>query len=166
LDAWWTSDFRLPSVLFSTIRLTIFRLTANSYSLVVGNFFLRYYLDLIVSFQKNIIIAESCKYSRMGLLSFLGLGNKITEAIQRGAVIIDVRPAYAFDQHGRVPGSINIPVDRIPINVERIRSLNKPVVICCEYGSDCANAVRILKASGIKEVYHGGSWQTVFRKVK
>ena len=102
----------------------------------------------------------------MGLLSFLGLGNKITEAINRGAVIIDVRPAYAFDQHGRVPGSINIPVDRIPINIERIKNMKRPVVICCAYGSDCVNAVRILKENGVKDVFNGGSWESVYRKVR
>lgn len=102
----------------------------------------------------------------MGLLSFLGLNNKISDVIQHGAVIIDVRPAYAFDQYGRVPGSINIPLDRIPINVERIRAMKRPIVICCEYGSDCANAVRMLKASGVKDVYHGGTWRSVLRKVQ
>jgi rhodanese-related sulfurtransferase len=103
----------------------------------------------------------------MGLFSFLGLGNsKITEAIHRGAVIIDVRPAYAFDQHGRIPGSVNIPVDRIAINVERIRSMNKPIVLCCAYGSDCASAARMLKEKGVKEVYNGGSWQSLWKKLK
>lgn len=91
--------------------------------------------------------------------------NKIKKALRDGAVIIDVRPAYAFDQHGRVPRSINIPVDRIPINVERIRDMKKPVIICCAYGSDCGRAVRLLKASGINEVYNGGSWQSLIKKV-
>ena len=102
----------------------------------------------------------------MGLLSFLGFGNKITEAIDHGAIIIDVRPAYAFDQHGRVPGSVNIPVDRIPINIERIRSMKKPIVICCAFGNDCTNAVRLLKENGIKDVYNGRSWESVLRKVR
>src|SRR5258705_1114754 len=102
----------------------------------------------------------------MGLLSFFGFGNKITEAIHNGAIIIDVRPAYAFDQHGRVPGSTNIPLDRIVINLERIKDMKRPVVICCEYGNDCANAVRMLKEGGIKEVYNGGSWKSVFTKMR
>src|SRR5689334_3056620 len=101
----------------------------------------------------------------MGIFSFLGLGNKITDAVHRGAVIIDVRPAYAFDQHGRIPGSINIPVDRIPINIERIKAMKKPVVICCQYGNDCITAVRILKENGIREVYNGGNWESVYRKL-
>ena len=102
----------------------------------------------------------------MGLLSFFGFGNKITEAIHNGAIIIDVRPAYAFDQHGRVPGSINIPLDRIAINIERIRAMKRPIVLCCAYGSDCENASRILKDNGVKEVYNGGSWQSVLRKLR
>jgi phage shock protein E len=102
----------------------------------------------------------------MGFLSFLGFGDNIADAIRHGAIIIDVRPAYAFDQHGRVPGSINIPADRIAINIERIKTMNKPIVICCAYGTDCANAVRMLKANGIKEVYNGGTWESVLRKVR
>ena len=102
----------------------------------------------------------------MGLFSFLGFSDKIGQALRQGAMIVDVRPAYAFDQRGRVPGSINIPLDRIPINISRIKAIKRPIIVCCEYGTDCANAVRLLKASGIKEVYHGGSWQSVLRKVQ
>ena len=102
----------------------------------------------------------------MGLLSFLGLGDKIVNAINRGAVIIDVRPAFAFDQRGRVPGSINIPVDRIAINVDRIKAMKRPIIICCEYGNDCHSAAKILRESGVKEVYNGGSWESVYRKVR
>jgi phage shock protein E len=103
----------------------------------------------------------------MGLFSFLGLGSdSITNAINRGAVIIDVRPAYAFDQDGKVPGSVNIPLDRIDINVERIRTMNKPIVLCCGYANDCINAARILREKGVKEVHNGGSWRSVLKKVK
>ena len=103
----------------------------------------------------------------MGLFSFLGLGkNTIINAIQRGGVIIDVRPAYAFDQHGRVPGSVNIPLDRIPINIERIRSMKRPVILCCAFGEHCDKAAGLLKENGIKEVYNAGSWQALFKVVK
>jgi len=102
----------------------------------------------------------------MGLFSFLGLGNdKIIQAIHQGAVIIDVRPAYAFDQYGRIPGSINIPVDRIIINIERIRSMKRPIVLCCTYGDDCNKAAKMLKEKGIKDVYNGGNWESILRKL-
>ncbi|MBC7949677.1 MAG: rhodanese-like domain-containing protein [Chitinophagaceae bacterium] len=90
--------------------------------------------------------------------------NKIKDAIRKGAIIIDVRPAHAFDQHGRVPGSINIPLDRISINIERIKNMNQVIVLCCEYGDHCTNAARILKENGIKNVLNGGSWRSVYRK--
>jgi phage shock protein E len=102
----------------------------------------------------------------MGLFSFLGLGkNKIVEAIHQGAVIIDVRPAYAFDQNGRIPGSINIPVDRIIINIDRIKSMKRPVVLCCAYGADCDKAASMLREKGIRNVYNGGSWESLMRKL-
>ena len=102
----------------------------------------------------------------MSILSILGLGNnKIKEALRKGAAIIDVRTAQEFDQ-GKVPGSINIPVDRIPINTERIRSMHKPIVLCCASGARSEKAATILKANGIKEVYNGGSWVRVLRLIK
>jgi rhodanese-related sulfurtransferase len=102
----------------------------------------------------------------MGFFSFLGIEDKITKAINRGAIVIDVRPAYAFDQHGRVPGSINIPLDRIPINLERLKDFKRPIVICCAFGQDCYKAASILRQNGITNVYNGGNWQSVFKKVK
>jgi rhodanese-related sulfurtransferase len=93
-------------------------------------------------------------------------GDRIKKALNEGAVIVDVRPAYAFDQHGRIPGSINIPLDRIIINIGRLKSIKKPIIICCAYGNDCVQAARILKENGIAEVYNGGNWESLIRKVR
>jgi phage shock protein E len=102
----------------------------------------------------------------MGLLSILGLGrNKIKDALRKGAVVIDVRTAHEFDE-GKVPGSINIPVDRIPVNIERIRHMNKPVVLCCASGERSEKAAVILRAKGIKEVYNGGSWLRIVKMMR
>ena len=88
--------------------------------------------------------------------------NNVKEAIRKGAVIIDVRTPNEFD-NGKVPGSINIPVDRMSINLERIRSMKKPVVVVCESGARSSQAKGILKSAGINEVYNGGSWESVLR---
>lgn len=102
----------------------------------------------------------------MGLLSFLGIGNSgIKNALQKGAVIIDVRTPNEFDQ-GSVPGSINIPVDRIVINAIRIREMKRPVIFCCASGARSGQAVNIMKAKGLKEVYNGGSWLNVLKVIK
>lgn len=91
-----------------------------------------------------------------------GSGNgRIRQALQEGAVIIDVRTAYEFDQ-GHIPRSLNIPVDRIKLNIGRIRDLKRPVIICCSSGVHCRDAAAILEQAGIR-VYNGGSWQSLWR---
>ncbi len=102
----------------------------------------------------------------MGLFSFLGFGsNKIKYALRRGTIEIDVRTPREFDQ-GKVPASINIPVDRIAANAERIKNMNRPVVFCCASGSRSSTAVTIMKQKGMKEVYNGGSWYDVIKILK
>lgn len=102
----------------------------------------------------------------MGILSFFGLGSgKIKEALRKGAIIIDVRTAHEFDQ-GRVPDSINIPIDRISANAERIKAMKRPVVLCCSSGSRSSAALQLLKVKGLKEIYNGGSWENIIRILK
>lgn len=98
------------------------------------------------------------------MFDFLFGKNKIKEALQKGAVIVDVRTPHEYD-NGRVPGSINIPVDRISASVERIRSMKKPVIVCCESGARSNTAKNILKSAGVQEVHNGGSWESVLRLI-
>lgn len=101
----------------------------------------------------------------MGLLSWLGFGNNgLKKALASDAVIIDVRTPHEFDQ-GKIPGSINIPVDRIAGQADRIRQMNKPVILCCASGMRSGIAKGQLKRAGIKDVYNGGSWQSLLRKM-
>ena len=102
------------------------------------------------------------------LSNLLGLadGNTVVrQALQAGAVIIDLRTAYEFDQ-GHVPRALNIPIDRLKINIDRIQSLKKPVILCCSAGSHCREAAEILRAAGINRVYNGGDWQSLWRLIK
>ena len=102
----------------------------------------------------------------MSLLSFFGFGGgKIKDALRRGAIIIDVRTPQEFDG-GKVPESINIPVDRIAVNADRIKAMNRPVVFCCASGMRSGQAVRALKAKGMKDIYNGGSWKNVYDIIK
>jgi rhodanese-related sulfurtransferase len=80
--------------------------------------------------------------------------------LYRGAIIIDVRTANEFDL-GHASEAINIPVDRIPINTQRIKEMKRPVVLCCKSGARSNQALQLLKAKGVKEVYNGGSWENV-----
>lgn len=97
----------------------------------------------------------------MGILSFLGFGRSgIKEALKKGAVIIDVRTANEFD-NGKIPGSINIPVDRLSVNIQRLRQMNRPIIFCCSSGARSSKAAGIARQNGITDVYNGGNWMKV-----
>ena len=98
------------------------------------------------------------------LSDIFGGGGGIRQAMREGAVVIDLRTAYEYDQ-GHVPRSLNIPIDRIRANIDRIRGLNKPVILCCSSGSHCWEAAGILRDAGITRVINGGNWQSVLRKM-
>jgi rhodanese-related sulfurtransferase len=76
-----------------------------------------------------------------------------------------VRTAHEFDA-GKIKGSINIPVDRLDINLERIRGFRKPVIVVCDNGARSQQAISILKRNSIKDVHYGGSWTRVLRMIK
>ena len=102
----------------------------------------------------------------MSLLSIFGFGkNKIKEALRNGAAVIDVRTPREFDE-GHIPQSINIPVDRINSSAQRIKGMNKPIIFCCASGMRSNTAVSVMKQNGLKEVYNGGSWQSVLKLIK
>ena len=94
---------------------------------------------------------------------FFGSGkNKIKEALRNGAIIVDVRTVFEYDQ-GRLRGSINIPLNLLPVNIGRIRNMNKPIIICSGYDADSSKAVRFIKQNGISDVYNGGNWEKLLR---
>lgn len=101
----------------------------------------------------------------MSLLSFFGFGPNIKDLLRKGAVIIDVRNVNEYD-NGRVRGSLNIPIDRLPSSIQRIKGLGKPIITCSSGDSRSGDAVRILKRNGITEVYNGGSWEKLWNILK
>jgi phage shock protein E len=96
----------------------------------------------------------------MGILSKL-FGPKVNfdELIKEGAQIIDVRTKGEF-QSGHVKGAINIPLDQLRSNLNKIDK-NKNVITCCASGMRSASAKSILKASGLTKVHNGGSWTSL-----
>ena len=102
----------------------------------------------------------------MGLFSLLGLGNgSIKKAIRKGAIIIDVRTAAEYDR-GHIPDAFHIPVDRIAISIPRIKAAKIPVIVCCNSGDRSSEALQLLKAKGVKEVYNGGNWEKLLRLIR
>ena len=73
--------------------------------------------------------------------------------------IVDVRTDHEF-AGGRVEDSINIPLNEIPNNIDKLKGM-QPIVMCCAAGIRSGNAVNYLKQIGLEDVYNGGSWQQV-----
>lgn len=86
----------------------------------------------------------------------------IEQALEKGAVIVDVRTPGEF-REGHVRGSKNIPVNEIRLKIDMIRKWNKPVITVCRSGSRSAMAKSVLTRAGI-EVYNGGAWQNLNRQ--
>lgn len=95
-----------------------------------------------------------------------GLGPKTDypQLVNEGAVILDVRSKAEF-QSGHINGSINIPVDTLRNNIHKLKNKNQTVITCCASGMRSAAAKNILMANGFKNVYNGGSWSSLMRKI-
>ena len=73
--------------------------------------------------------------------------------------IVDVRTTEEFS-NSRVEGSVNIPLNLVPENIETLKKM-QPLVLCCAAGVRSGQAMEFLKFNGLNQVYNGGSWQDV-----
>ena len=71
-------------------------------------------------------------------------------------LLVDVREPFEFNM-GHAKGSLNIPLGQIPHKVEYFKEQNKPIIFYCRSGNRCGQAVAYLKASGVTDIYNGGS---------
>jgi phage shock protein E len=83
--------------------------------------------------------------------------------MEKGAIIIDVRSPGEF-RSGNIPGSKNYPLDSLGEKIKELKSLNKPVITVCQSGMRSASAKGKLQQAGI-EVYNGGPWTSLLRKL-
>jgi len=101
----------------------------------------------------------------MGFLSIFG-NRKIKQALRQGATIIDTRVASEFDQ-GKIRTSINIPLDRIDINLQRIRHMRRPIIVCAASELEAEQGLSMLRAHGIKDkIYNGGNWAKLLKIIR
>lgn len=100
----------------------------------------------------------------MGLFDlFVNKGAKLEDFMERNAVIIDVRTPQEYSG-GHVAGSMNIPLDRVSNEMEKIRKMEKPVITCCASGMRSASAANQMMRYGI-EAINGGPWTKVNSKM-
>ena len=82
------------------------------------------------------------------------------QQIINDATIVDVREPWEFAE-GHVEGAINIPLMNIFTNVEQFQSMERPIVLCCASGGRSGQALALLQAKGIQDIYNGGGWREV-----
>jgi rhodanese-related sulfurtransferase len=98
----------------------------------------------------------------MGLLNLFkrkDMSAEIKEYLEKGAVVLDVRTKSEWDE-GHTTGAEHIVLTTIPLEVEKIKSWNKPVIAVCRSGARSGQATQFLKNNGV-DVINGGPWQNV-----
>jgi rhodanese-related sulfurtransferase len=80
--------------------------------------------------------------------------------IHPNATIIDVRSEGEF-AGGHVHGAVNIPLQTVPDEVEAIKAMQRPIVLCCASGNRSGQALMFLQAQGLEDLYNGGGWAQV-----
>ncbi len=100
------------------------------------------------------------------LKTLLGFGPSVNyaELMKKGAIIVDVRSKSEY-AGGHVKGSINIPLDSLSNNLNKLKDKSKPVITCCASGMRSASAKGILKSNGYTEVHNGGGWMSLRNKL-
>lgn len=80
-----------------------------------------------------------------------------------GAVIVDVRSEAEFAS-GNIPGSINIPLDKISGKANELKKKGVPVITVCRSGARSGMAKSQLAQAGL-EVYNGGPWDSLIKQL-
>lgn len=86
------------------------------------------------------------------------------DLVEQGAIILDVRTKGEFSG-GHIKGALNIPLDQLNANLGKLKSKNTVIITCCASGMRSASAKGILSSKGYTNVYNGGSWMSLNRKL-
>ncbi|MFL1013135.1 rhodanese-like domain-containing protein [Flavisericum labens] len=101
----------------------------------------------------------------MGFLDFI-LGSKkrqVQRYLDKGALILDVRSKKEWDA-GHIEGAMHVPLDNLTEKVDKIKRLNKPVIVCCQSGVRSAKAAKFLNLNNI-DATNGGGWISLKSKL-
>ncbi len=79
------------------------------------------------------------------------------ELLKQGAIIVDVRTRGEFAD-GHIKDSLNIPLDKLGDQLNKLANKEKPIITCCASGIRSSQALRFLKQKGYTLVVNGGSW--------
>lgn len=95
-----------------------------------------------------------------------GMGPSVNyaELVQQGAIILDVRTKEEYSR-GHIQGSINISVDALGNNLNKLKDKNKAIITCCASGMRSGSAKNLLQSKGYTQVYNGGGWASLKSKI-
>lgn len=82
------------------------------------------------------------------------------ELVKQGAIIVDVRSKEEFES-GHISGAINMPLETLSSDSEKIEDKNSCVITCCMSGGRSSVAKNILHSIGYTNVYNGGGWRSL-----
>lgn len=101
------------------------------------------------------------------LKQLFGFGPAVDYAalVKQGAIILDVRSKGEY-AGGHIKGSINISVDQLSNNLNKLKDKSKPIITCCASGMRSTSAKSILKSNGFREVHNGGGWYSLQNKIR
>ena len=94
-----------------------------------------------------------------GMFSQKDSTNEVKEYLESGAVILDVRTQMEWDEE-HIESSKHIVLNLIPLEIEQIKSWDKPIIAVCRSGGRSGQAAQFLKQNGV-DVINGGPWQNV-----
>lgn len=89
----------------------------------------------------------------------LGFGPAVDYArlVSEGAVILDVRTPAEFES-GHIAGAVNIPIEILRDQMNRLDNKQKAIIACCNDGSRSWYAKNLLDSTGYKSVFDAGNW--------
>ncbi len=106
-------------------------------------------------------------YLPFGISTKPGGNNKddFSLLVRQGATIIDVRSPIEYSM-GHLQQSMNIPIEELQSNLNRLPGKNKAIILCCASGTRSKRAMKLLRSLGFSTVYDGGSWMQLKAKLQ
>jgi rhodanese-related sulfurtransferase len=86
------------------------------------------------------------------------------QLVKDGAMILDVRTPNEF-AGGHIKGAINIPVDQLRSNLNKLKNKEQVIITCCASGMRSSSARSTLQQAGYTQVHNGGGWNALLSKI-
>ncbi|MCB0432687.1 MAG: rhodanese-like domain-containing protein [Mangrovimonas sp.] len=92
----------------------------------------------------------------MGFLDFIFnyRKKKIKRYLKKDALILDVSQEEKFKAEV-IPNAINIPLNKLQINLDRLKELGKPFIVCCVSNIPSVKATKFLNLNNIDAINAG-----------